>query len=109
MSENFYGRMNLTPMEVELACPVQRSAQPQPPTFANFRASQPRDDLTTMEKRQYADLDLGDVRDAWKDLQSNRARDAIYDYLKSVFELILDWNERGQTRDRVARIVRSMA
>jgi hypothetical protein len=106
MSENFYGRMNLNQMEVELANSAQRSPQPQPPTVSKLPASQPRDDRKAMEKRQYADLDLDDVRDAWEDLQSNRARDAIYDYLKRVFKQIADWDERGQTRDRVARIVK---
>jgi hypothetical protein len=106
MSENFYGRMNLTPMEVELAKPVQRSAQPQPPTSSKELLSRPRDDLKRLAMQRYDDLDLGDVRDAWQNLQSNRVRDAIYDYLRAVFMLISDWEERGQTRDRVARIVK---
>jgi hypothetical protein len=106
MSENFYGRMNLTPMEVELTASVQHIVRPQLPTLSKVLVVQPRNEIKTIDKRRHSDLDLAGVRDAWKDLQSNRARDAIYDYLKSVFKLILDWSERGQTKDRVVRIMK---
>jgi hypothetical protein len=106
MSENFYGRMNLTPMEVELAASVQKIVQPQPPTLSRKPLSRSSDDLKKLAMQRYDDLDLGDVREAWEDLQSNRARDAVYDYLKSVFMLISNWNECGQTKDRVGRIMK---
>jgi hypothetical protein len=106
MAENFYGRMNLTPMEIELAASVPKAVQPKPRPLSEASLSPPRVGLRAMAIRRNAEPGLAAIRGAWGDLQSNRARDAIYDYLESVFKLISDWDERGQTKDRVARIVK---
>ena len=106
MSENFYGRMNLTPMEIELADAVRPPAQPQPPSLPKVLLPPWRNKIKEIDKPRHPELVLEDVRDAWQDLQLNRARDAIYDYLQVVFLLIANWDERGQTKDRVARLAK---
>lgn len=43
------------------------------------------------------------VSDAWDDFQEDRARDAIYGYLKTVFAIVLDHKGRRQTKRLLRR------
>jgi hypothetical protein len=107
MSENFYGRMNPATPECDFSTSIPQIA-PSPPTLSKALPSQ-----VPVEVRRpptvllVTDLDLRDVRVAWGDFQSNRARDAIYDYLKRVFELVLGWKGRGEINGRIARLVKT--
>jgi hypothetical protein len=107
MSENFYGRMNLTPIEVELAASVPKAAQPKPRPLSEALLSPPRADLRTLAIRRYAEPDLIAIRAAWGDFQSDRSRDAIYDYLQGVFALVLAWKGRGEIKGHVARLIKT--
>jgi hypothetical protein len=40
---------------------------------------------------------LESVRDAWEDFQANRARDAVYGYLKAVFSMVMHYKVRRRT------------
>lgn len=47
--------------------------------------------------------DLKRLRRVWDKVQRNRARDAIYDFLTSVFELVEWWIAEGQELQRAER------
>jgi hypothetical protein len=47
--------------------------------------------------------DLGRVRNAWKDAQSSRDRDAIYGYLNAVYTLVTWWAAEGEEIPRARR------
>jgi hypothetical protein len=44
--------------------------------------------------------DLERARDAWDDSQADRRRDAIYGYLKAVYDLVNWWSAEGCEVDR---------
>jgi hypothetical protein len=50
--------------------------------------------------------DLERVRDAWDDSQADRRRDAIYGYLKAVYDLVSWWSAEGCEVDRARRAMR---
>jgi hypothetical protein len=104
---NFYGRMNLTPMEVESPVSIPKAVQPKPRPFPEALVTPPRVDLTPLAIRQFTEPGLRAIAAAWRDFQSDRSRDAIYDYLKRVFTLVTNWKDRGQTKDRMARLVKT--
>jgi hypothetical protein len=50
--------------------------------------------------------DLERVQEAWDDCQTDRRRDAIYGYLKAVFDLVNWWSAEGCEVDRARRAMR---
>src|SRR5260370_1289914 len=44
--------------------------------------------------------DLLRLRNAWRDFQESRHRDAVYDYLSAVFDLVAWWTADGRALDR---------
>jgi hypothetical protein len=50
--------------------------------------------------------DLERVQDAWDDCQTDRRRDAIYGYLKAVYDLVSWWSAEGCEVDRARRAMR---
>jgi hypothetical protein len=56
--------------------------------------------------RQALERDLERVHDAWDDSQSDRRRDAIYGYLKAVYDLVSWWSAEGCEVDRARQAVR---
>jgi hypothetical protein len=56
---------------------------------------------------QALERDLERVHDAWDDCQTDRRRDAIYGYLKSVYDLVSWWSAEGYEVDRARRALRS--
>jgi hypothetical protein len=50
--------------------------------------------------------DLERVHDAWDDSQADRRRDAIYGYLKAVYDLVNWWSAEGCEVDRARRAMR---
>jgi hypothetical protein len=50
--------------------------------------------------------DLERVHDAWDDCQTDRRRDAIYGYLKAVYDLVNWWSAEGCEVDRARRALR---
>lgn len=69
------------------------------------RLKQPvQDDVpyTTQALRQ----DLGRLRSAWDECQSDRSRDAIYSYLSAVFNLVAWWSAENRAIDRARRALR---
>jgi hypothetical protein len=51
--------------------------------------------------------DLERVQDAWDDCQTDRRRDAIYDYLKAVYDLVDWWSAERCEVDRARQALRS--
>ncbi len=51
--------------------------------------------------------DLERVHDAWDDSQADRRRDAIYGYLKAVYDLVNWWTADGCDVDRTRQALRS--
>ena len=47
--------------------------------------------------------DLTRVRNAWKDCQASRDRNAIYGYLNAVFDLVVWWAAEGRAVSRARR------
>ena len=50
--------------------------------------------------------DLAKVTAAWHKMQKARARDAIYDYLAAVYDVVHDWERRGRADRRARRALR---
>jgi hypothetical protein len=50
--------------------------------------------------------DLERVRDAWDECQTDRRRDAIYDYLKAVYDLLNWWSAEGYEVERARQALR---
>jgi hypothetical protein len=50
--------------------------------------------------------DLERVHDAWDDSQADRRRDAIYGYLKAVYDLVSWWSAEGCEVDRARQAMR---
>jgi hypothetical protein len=50
--------------------------------------------------------DLLRVRNAWDDCQANRDRDAIYGYLRAVFDVVAWWNAEGRALERARKALR---
>jgi hypothetical protein len=50
--------------------------------------------------------DLERVRDAWDECQTDRRRDAIYDYLKAVYDLVNWWSAEGYEVERARQALR---
>jgi hypothetical protein len=48
-------------------------------------------------RKNALERDLERVRDAWDDCQTDRRRDAIYGYLKAVYDLVYWWSADGVT------------
>jgi len=51
------------------------------------------------------DQDIGRLHQAWDDLQGNRNRDAVYDFLAEIFSLVGWWAADRKVKSRAARIV----
>jgi hypothetical protein len=51
--------------------------------------------------------DLERVRSVWDDCQGSRDRNAIYGYLKAVYDLVAWWTAEGQETQRSRRALRS--
>jgi hypothetical protein len=56
--------------------------------------------------RQALERDLERVHDAWDDSQADRRRDAIYGYLKAVYDLVSWWSAERCEVDRARRALR---
>jgi hypothetical protein len=50
--------------------------------------------------------DLLRLRNAWRDFQESRDRDAVYGYLSAVFNLMAWWTADGRALDRARRALR---
>jgi hypothetical protein len=50
--------------------------------------------------------DLLRVRNTWDDCQANRSRDAIYNYLTAVFNLVAWWTAENRDLERARRALR---
>jgi hypothetical protein len=50
--------------------------------------------------------DLERVHDAWDDCQADRRRDAVYGYLKAVYDLVNWWSAEGCEVDRACQALR---
>jgi hypothetical protein len=50
--------------------------------------------------------DLERVREAWDDSQAGRRRDAIYGYLRAIYDLVNWWSAEGCEVDRARRALR---
>jgi hypothetical protein len=57
--------------------------------------------------KEALERDLERVHDAWDDSQADRRRDAIYGYLKAVYDLVSWWSAEGCEVDRARRALRS--
>jgi hypothetical protein len=56
--------------------------------------------------KQALERDLERVRDAWDDCQTDRRRDAIYGYLKAVYDLVDWWSAERAEVDRARQALR---
>jgi hypothetical protein len=50
--------------------------------------------------KQALKQDLLRLRNAWRDFQESRDRDAVYGYLSTVFDLVAWWTAEGRALDR---------
>ena len=50
--------------------------------------------------------DIERLREKWKGVQTSRACDAIYDYLKATYELVLCWKVEHQEIKRARRALK---
>jgi hypothetical protein len=57
--------------------------------------------------KEALERDLERVRDAWDDSQADRRRDAIYGYLKAVYDLVNWWSAERCEVDRARQALRS--
>jgi hypothetical protein len=57
--------------------------------------------------KQALERDLNRVQEAWDDCQTDRRRDAIYGYLKAVYDLVNWWAAEEAEVDRARRALRS--
>src|SRR5271156_2903343 len=57
--------------------------------------------------KEALERDLERVRGAWDDCQNDRRRDAIYGYLKAVYDLVSWWSAEGYEVDRARQALRS--
>jgi hypothetical protein len=57
--------------------------------------------------KEALERDLERVREAWVDCQTDRRRDAIYGYLKAVYDLVNWWTVDGCDVDRTRQALRS--
>jgi hypothetical protein len=57
--------------------------------------------------KEALEQDLARVHDAWDDSQTDRRRDAIYGYLKSVYDLLNWWSAERAEVDRTRQALRS--
>jgi hypothetical protein len=65
--------------------------------------------LRTVNTRNYVVQDeLDNARRAWKEYQSTRRRDAIYDYLSEVFTTVRRWKEQDRVKTKVHQLLRAM-
>jgi hypothetical protein len=56
--------------------------------------------------KEALERDLERVHDAWDDCQADRRRDAIYGYLKAVYDLVNWWTAEGCEVDRARQALR---
>jgi hypothetical protein len=56
--------------------------------------------------KEALERDLARVHDAWDDSQSDRRRDAIYGYLRAVYDLVNWWSAEGCEVDRARQALR---
>jgi hypothetical protein len=56
--------------------------------------------------KEVLERDLERVQEAWDDCQMDRRRDAIYGYLKAVYDLVNWWSAEGCEVDRARRALR---
>ena len=70
----------------------------------------PKIDYTRHYGVGYADAalneDIGRLRELWEKVQASRARDAIYDYLRAAYELVLCWKAEDQEGQRARRALK---
>jgi hypothetical protein len=70
----------------------------------------PREDRSGPDAIPYTkealERDLERVKDAWDDSQADRRRDAIYGYLKAVYDVVNWWSAEGCEVDRARRALR---
>jgi hypothetical protein len=89
-----------------------RTANPQGKTRMNetFHAH-PRETRSRPDAIPYTKValerDLNRVQEAWDDSQADRRRDAIYGYLKAVYDLVNWWTAEECEVDRARRALRS--
>jgi hypothetical protein len=57
--------------------------------------------------KEALERDLERVQQAWDDSQADRRRDAIYGYLKALYDLVSWWSAEGCEVDRARRALRS--
>jgi hypothetical protein len=73
--------------------------------------TRPREERSPSDPIPYTkealERDLKRVREAGEDCQTDRRRDAIYGYLKSVYDLVSWWSAEGCEVDRARRALRS--
>ena len=50
--------------------------------------------------------DLAEARTAWRQCQSTRKRDAVYHYLRAVFEIVARWKEHDYAKSRSQQALR---
>jgi hypothetical protein len=56
--------------------------------------------------KEALERDLERVHDAWDDSQADRRREAIYGYLKAVYDLVTWWSAEGCEVDRARQALR---
>jgi hypothetical protein len=65
--------------------------------------------LRTISTRNFVVQDeLDKARMAWKEYQSTRRRDAIYDYLSEVFTTVRRWKQQDDVTTKVHQVLRAM-
>jgi len=65
--------------------------------------------LRTVSTRNYVVQDeLDKARRAWKEYQSTRRRDAIYDYLLEVFTTVRLWKQQNNVKTKVHQVLRAI-
>jgi hypothetical protein len=64
--------------------------------------------LRTVSTRNFVVQDeLEKARRAWKEYQSTRRRDAIYDYLSEVFTTVRRWKEQDKVKTKVQQALKA--
>jgi hypothetical protein len=72
------------------------------------RPREQRSGTNAIPYTKYAlERDLNRVQMAWDDCQADRRRDAIYGYLKAVYDLVNWWSAEGAEVDRARQALRS--
>jgi hypothetical protein len=68
----------------------------------------PRKILRTVSTRNFVVQDeLDKARRAWKEYQSTRRRDAIYDYLSEAFTIVRRWKQQDMVKTKVHQALKA--